>query len=144
MLSSKGELMIRRNDVDVVRLHLHRLRHLRDRHRRLLLEHTRELTLELRRKMHHDDEGEAGVRLHVAEKLLQRRDSASRGAQADHRRRLVRIAPLLRAIARIVRRLVRGRGIELLGGLFFFGVNRGSRLLLAAVHSQRKRAALAG
>ena len=39
-------------------------------------------------------------------------DPARRRAQADDRRRLIRVAPLPRAIARILARLVGRRGIE--------------------------------
>ena len=76
----KGELMTRRNHIDVVRLHLHRFRHLRHRHRGLLLNHARQLRLEVRREMHHHHEGEPAIGLHVAEELLQRRDAAGRRA----------------------------------------------------------------
>src|SRR4051812_10698138 len=64
--------------------------------------------------MHHDHEGEAALRIHVAEELLQRPDPTSRCAESHYRRRLVRIAPLLRAIPLILARLVRRRRIELL------------------------------
>ena len=73
---SKRQLMIWRNHINVIRPHLHRFRHLRYRHLRFLLEHTRQLALIFRRKMHHHDKAQATLRIHAAEKLLQRRNTS--------------------------------------------------------------------
>ena len=63
--------------------------------------------------MHHHHKGQPALRVHPAEKLLQRRNSSRRRTQPDYRRRLLRIAPFLRLIARVLTRQITGAGIVL-------------------------------
>ena len=63
--------------------------------------------------MHHHHKGQPALRVHPAEKLLQRRNSSRRRTEPDYRRRLLRIVPLLRPIARVLTRQITGAGIVL-------------------------------
>ncbi len=128
----ESQLMIRRNHIDVIRFHLHRLGHLRHRHRRFLLNDRGQVALVFRRKMHHHDKGQPAIRRHVGKELLEDRDPAGRRAQTYDRRGLIRIAPFRRPSARLRPRRIRRRGIEAGSGGRFFGhhFERGPHFLL--------------
>ena len=66
--------------------------------------------------MHHDHESKPAIRRHPGEKLLQNRDAAGGSAEPNDGRRLIWIAPLVRAVAGIRALLVGRRRIERLGG----------------------------
>ena len=65
-----------------------------------------------RREMHDDDKSEPAVGRHVGEELLERRDPAGGGAEADDGRGFVRVEPFLRAVARVLGRRVGRGGID--------------------------------
>ena len=62
--------------------------------------------------MHHHHEGHPTIRRHVAEELLQHHYAARRCPEADYRHRLIRVAPLLRAIVGVIDLLIRRDGID--------------------------------
>ena len=79
------QVLSRRNDVNVVRLHLGQRAHLHHRHGRGPLQNLRHGAVVLGRQMHDDDKDEAAVDWQSLEELLQRLQAAGRSAQTHHR-----------------------------------------------------------
>jgi hypothetical protein len=77
------QFLVWRDDVDLVGLHLDRVRDFRDRHLGAAAEQRTQMALVGWVQMCRYDECEAAVRGHCPEQLLQRLEPAGRGADAD-------------------------------------------------------------
>src|SRR5205085_5596248 len=75
-------MLVRRNDVNAIWLHLYLPLHLNHRHRSSRLNDGGKITFVLRRQVHHHHEGQPAVGRHLFEKLPQYRYPASRCPQA--------------------------------------------------------------
>ena len=85
-----GQVLVGRDHVDAVRLDLHPVLDLDDRHGGGALEQLRQHALVRRVQVLDDDEGHAAALRHVLAKLLERLQPAGRGADADDGERALR------------------------------------------------------
>jgi hypothetical protein len=119
------QMFARRDDVNVVRLHLHRFIHLDDRHFGDVLQQRSQDAFVFGRKMEHHHEGHAAVRRHLREKSLERPDASGGPSEAHHRQQVVGEArnDIIHFPGGFLFRMVWGHGARL-WILGYFGIRR--------------------